>query len=110
MCDCRESNLTSMNHFVIKTICVETWKAMNCCDAPNVGLNPLGSLLIKNRPTRFNTRAAKSGSLLPPAKRQISAFAWWAYTCWNLSSSLRSAPTLSAAKKAASELAVASPL
>ncbi len=104
----QESNIPSINQLVIKTICVETWKALNVRDANNVGLNPLG-MLLDNRPNSA-TRAANLGCLQPPAKRLVETFLWWGYTCWNLSPSLRMSPTLAAARRAAAAMAATAPL
>ncbi len=90
--------------------CIEAWKCLNVTDSPLVGLNPLGNLLYNRAASQPPTRAAKSGCLLPPTKRKVQSFPWWAYTCWNKSPSLRSATTLSAAKRAATALAASAPL
>ncbi len=106
-----ESELPSINRLIIRTVCVEAWKALNFRDTPDVGLTPLGNLLLSNcAPPRSNTRAASSGCLPPPSKRPMESFPWWAYTCWNRSLPLRTAPTLAAAKRAANELAMSAPI
>ncbi len=43
-----ESELPSINRLIIRTVCVEAWKALNFRDAPDVGLTPLGNLLLSN--------------------------------------------------------------
>ncbi len=109
-----EAGLPSLNRLVIYTIAMECWRALSLRDGLNCPLNPLGTLLSPPTSTSSTirttrTRAVTSGCLLPPAKQQVQSFTWWAYTCWNSSPPLRSAQTVSAAKKAAIELAAAAP-
>ncbi len=105
-----EAGLPSINRLVIYTIAMECWRALNLRDVPNGLLNPLGNILSPPTLCSGRTRAATSGCIPPPTKFQVDSFCWWAYTCWNMSSSLRSATTVYAAKKAANELAASAPL
>ncbi len=98
-----EAGLPSLNRLVIYTIAMECWRALSLRDVPNGPLNPLGSLLAppnsdSTREKSTRTRAATSGCIPPPAKYQVSSFAWWGYTCWNSSPQLRAARTVSAAR------------
>ncbi len=109
----QEAGFTSVNRMTIYAIAMECWRALRLRDVPDGPLNPLGAIL--SPPTTTNdviprTRAATSGCLPPPTKHQVCTFTWWAHTCWNLSPMLRSATTLSAAKRAAKELAASAPL
>ncbi len=106
-----EASLPSLNRLVIYTIAMESWRALSLRDVANGPLNPLGALLSRSQshnPPR--TRAAISGCLPPPAKHLVHSFTWWGYTCWNSSPKLRAAKTVSAAKRAANELAAMAPL
>ncbi len=106
-----EAGFPSVNRLVIYTIAMECWRALNLRDVSNGPLNPLGGIL-SSTPSLCSgrTRAAKSGCIPPPTKRQVDSFCWWAYTCWNMAPSLRAATTVSAAKRAANELAATAPL
>ncbi len=110
-----EAGLFSINKMIVYSIAMECWRALTLPDVPNGPLNPLGKILS---PHPFSnslpssaprTRAAATGCLPPPAKHQVPTFIWSAYTCWNASPTLRSAPNMSAAKKAAIELANSAP-
>ncbi len=105
-----EAGFESLNRLTVYSIAMECWRALSLRDVPNGPLNPLGTVLTSNNKPYFPTRANTSGCLPPPTKYQVDAFSWWAYTCWNLSPSLRSATTLSAAKRAAKLLAEEAPL
>ncbi len=105
-----ESSIPSLNKIVIETIGIECWKALNIRDAPDLPLNPLGNLLTVNKVAVRKTRADTSNSLPPPTKIQSESFMWWAYTMWNSSLPLRSAPTLNAAKSAAVAVAATAPI
>ena len=114
-----EASFVSVNRLVIYSIAMECWRALSLRDVPDGPLNPLGKLLSPtinvndlSSPTRSRarTRAAQSGCLPPPTKFQVDSFTWWAYTCWNASPALRSATTMSAAKRAANELAASAPI
>ncbi len=106
-----EANLPSLNQLVVYTIAMECWRALSLRDIADGPLNPLGSLLKSGSSEHYmRTRAAATGCLPPPAKHQVDSFTWWGYTCWNSSPTLRAAKTLSAAKKAAIEIAMSSPL
>ena len=106
----------SLNRMTIYTIAMECWRALTLRDVPGGPLNPLGTLLSPPPDDNCDivrsscTRAATSGCIPPPAKHLVESFTWYGYTCWNSSSALRSATSISAAKRAAHELAAASPL
>ncbi len=104
-----EAGFPSVNRLVIYTIAMECWRALNLRDVSNGPLNPLGIILSPPSLCSSRTRAAKSGCIPPPTKHQVDSFCWWAYTCWNLAPSLRAAATVSAAKRAANELAASAP-
>ncbi len=111
----KESGFPSLNRMVVYTVAMECWRALSLRDVPGGPLNPLGSLLSPpdsddGPSSRSRTRAALSGCLPPPSKVQVNSFTWWAYTCWNSSPALRMATNVSAAKKAANELAALTPL
>ncbi len=110
----QEAGLPSLNRMVVYTIAMECWRALSLRDVPDGPLNPLGTLLSPPNNSAISarscTRAAQSGCLPPPAKYQVDSFTWWAYTCWNAAPALRSATTMSAAKRAATELAAAAPI
>ena len=107
-----EAGFPSLNKLVVYTIAMECWRALNLRDVPSGPLNPLGALLKNNEATVTNTRtrAVKTGCLPPPAKHQVDSFTWWGYTCWNSYLPLRTAMTVSAAKKAANEFVKSVPL
>ncbi len=106
----QEAGLTSVNRMTIYAIAMECWRALNL-RVPNGPLNPLGAILSPNLVNVVvpRTRAATSGCLPPPTKHQVCSFVWWAHVCWNMSPLLRSATTVSAAKRAAKELALSAP-
>ncbi len=104
-----ESELPSINKMVVETIATETWKALNTRDAPGLPLTPLGTLMCSGTLVG-KTRAAASGCIPPPAKKQVDSFIWWGYHMWNASIDLRNSPTLARAKQAAKALAQSSPL
>ena len=109
----KEAGLFSINKMIIYSIAMECWRALSLPDVPNGPLNPLGRILSPhpNSSSRSapHTRTASTGCLPPPAKHQVPTFIWSAYTCWNASPALRSAPNVSAAKRAAIELADSAP-
>ena len=109
----QKAGFNSVNRMVIYAIAMECWRALNLRDVSDGPLNPLGTIL--SPPTASNdvvprTRSVASGCLPPPTKKQVCTFTWWAHTCWNVSPLLRSATTLSAAKRAAKELAASAPI
>ncbi len=106
----QEAGFPSINRLVIYSIAMECWRALNLRDVSDGPLNPLGNILSPPSTCSGRTRAATSGCIPPPTKHQVDSFCWWAYTCWNLSPSLRAATTVSAAKRAANELAASAPL
>ena len=120
----QRSGMPSLNRMVVETIGAECWKALRMRDSPDLPLTPLGQLLdvssaLPPATTSYNngtcsvsvrkTRAGASGSIPPPTKIQVEAFTWWAYRLWNSSMALRTAPTLTAARSAASSAAQAVP-
>ncbi len=104
-----EAGFMSLNRLVVYSIAMECWRAVSLRDVPNGPLNPLGSILTTRSNSLSRTRAAANGCLPPPTKYQVESFSWWAYKCWNSSLSLRTATSVSAAKRAAKMLAEASP-
>ncbi len=108
-----ESNLPSINRLVIETIGVECWKALRTSDVPNGPLNPLGDILCPSSTLAMatgRTRAAATGSIAPPAKKQVASFIWGAYRAWNSNLDLRKSTTLNAAKNASASFALSSPI
>ena len=90
---------------------------------PDGTLNPLGTILspagspvlasassASSNNNSNRTRAAATGCLMPPAKRQVQSFVWRAYQVWNSNLDLRKSPTLATAKRASSNFAMVSPL
>ncbi len=108
-----EAGLFSLNKMIVYSIAMECWRALSLPDVPNGPLNPLGRILspppILTTSLAPRTRAIATGCLPPPARHQVPTFTWSAYTCWNASPALRSALTMSAAKRAATELAKTAP-
>ncbi len=109
-----EAGLISVNRLVIYSIAMECWRALSQRDVPDGPLNPLGLIMSCSNPNTNSThstrtRAAANGCLPPPTKVHVESFIWWAHICWNLSPPLRSAANVSAAKRAANELAASAP-
>lgn len=104
-----EAGFVSVNRLVIYSIAMECWRALSQCDVPHGPLNPLGLLLACPNSIPSRTRAAANGCLLPPTKFHVESFIWWAHICWNSSPLLRSAPNMSAARRAAKMLAASAP-
>ncbi len=105
----KEAGFESLNKMVVYSISMECWRALNLRDVPDGPLNPLGQILAPPMSSSARTRAAANGCLPPPTKLQTDTFIWWAHACWNASPLLRSATTMSAAKRAAKLLAEESP-
>ena len=104
-----KAGVPSVNHLIIEQLAVETWKGMNY-ESNGVRL-PIGQILCPPRiPPSRQTRASSSNCIPPPTKFKSDTFAWFAYRLWNTSPTLRLAPTLTAARKAAKELAAAAPI
>ncbi len=110
----KEAGFESLNRMIVYSIAMECWRAGNLCDVSDGPLNPLGAILFTPPPSHTNsstcTRATTRGYLPPPTKVQMDTFTWWAHTCWNASSPLRTASNVSAAKRAANELAASTPI
>ncbi len=107
----KEAGFESLNRMTVYSIAMECWRAINLRDVPNGPLNPLGRILSPSLTSNSSarTRAVASGCLPPPTKLQSDTFTWWAHICWNASPLLRSASTMSAAKRAAKLLAEEAP-
>ncbi len=107
-----EAGFESLNRMTVYSIAMECWRALNLRDVTDGPLNPLGTILLtpSNQKPVSRTRAAANGCLPPPTKYQTDTFTWWAHTCWNTSPLLRSASTVTAAKKAAKMLALEAPI
>ncbi len=104
-----KAGVPSVNHLIIEQLAVETWKGMNY-ESNGVRL-PIGQILCPPCiPPSRQTRASSSNCIPPPTKFKSDTFAWFAYRLWNTSPTLRLAPTLTAARKAAKELAAAAPI
>ena len=104
------SGLPAYNHLVIRSIAMETWKALNICDGPNGSHNPIGCML-RNEGTRSkHTRRVESGKLPPPTKKPQETFICHAVRMWNAFADLRDASTLSGARRVASTMARMAPL
>ncbi len=105
----QKAGLPSLNRLVIEQIAMECWKSMNYeC---NGSKTPIGEILCPptNRERKM-TRSTASNCLPPPTKFKTVTFAWNAYRIWNSFPPLRSALTLTGARRAAKELAESSPL
>ena len=106
----RQAGLPSLNRLVVEQIAMECLKSLNytMCDGIKT---PIGKILCPPKSEeRKMTRATASKCLPPPTKFKTTTFAWNAYRLWNSSPPLRSATTLSSARKAAKKLAESSPL
>ena len=104
------SGLPAYNHLAIRSIVMETWKALNVCDGPDGSHNPLGCML-RNEGTRSkHTRRVESGKLPPPTKKPQETFICHAVRMWNGSTDLRDASTLSGARRVAHSMVRIAPL
>ncbi len=105
-----KSKLPSLNRLTVRSMALETWKAIRVRDGPEGQPNPLGQLIgDPGHGSRF-TRAVAAGHLLPPFKCAMPTFVWYSYKIWNSYSCLREAKTLTAAKRAADAISGLVPL
>jgi hypothetical protein len=105
------AGIESANRMVVKAIAAETWSCYHSDDGKDGARNHVGSILFSDNKTATakTTRSAKTGQITVPL-RGGDTFVTHAANVWNRSVSLRAAPTKTAAKKAASDLASLSPL
>ena len=108
------TGMPALNRVVVKTILCETWKCLHSSDGPDGGLNPLGKMLSLPLPSSSSsvrvTRSISAGTLPPPLRIRADTFAWHAAKLYNDLPPLRSAPSLSAARRFAESFSSAVPL
>ena len=97
----KKSGLPSLNHFAVRSIAVEAWKAMSGINSP---YDPLQGLLGEAGSGSSRTRAAAAGHLPPPLQKAAQTFIWEAHKIWNNHRALREAKSLVAAKKVAKDM------
>ncbi len=105
-----KSSLPSLNRLTVRSLALETWKAIRIHDGPNGQPNPLGQLIGDPGNGSRPTRTVSAGHLTPPLKRAMPTFVWFSYVLWNSNACLREATTLSEAKKAAYTISEQVPL
>ncbi len=106
----KKSSLPSLNRLAVRSLALETWKAIRIRDGPGGQPNPLGRLIgDPGRGSRF-TRTVAAGHLAPPLRCAMPTFVWHSYVLWNSYSCLRDATTLPAAKRAADTISGLVPL
>ncbi len=106
----QKSSLPSLNQLTVRSLAVETWKAIKVRDGPDGLPNPLGLLVgDPGNGVRF-TRTVAAGHLAPPLKMAMPTFIWYSYMLWNSYPCLREATTLSSAKMAANTISKLVPL
>ncbi len=106
----RESGLPSLNRLIVESVALETWKGMNYTGYDGSKI-PIGDILCPPQTGEKRvTRSVTSNCIPPPTKFRADTFAWTAYLVWNSSPELRSAHTVSLARKSAKELASTCPL
>ncbi len=105
------SGLPSINRTLIKPISFEAWKCLRSCDGPGGIPNTLGEILSTSSPSLVRqTRSTSTCALPPPLQLQADMFIWFVVKLYNEFPSLRSAPSLAAAKRAAESISSAAPL
>ncbi len=97
------TGLPSINRLLVKGIAVECWRAIN-------ESTPLGAVITGGHMASRLTRMGASNKLPPPFKFPKDSMAWHAVRLWNMHDELRSAPSLSCARKVAAKIASACPL
>ncbi len=105
-----KSSLPSLNRLTVRSLALETWKAIRIRDGPSGRPNPLGELIGDPGHGSRLTRTVAAGHLTPPLKCAMPTFVWFSYVLWNSYSCLREATTLSDAKKAADTISELVPL
>ena len=107
-----QAGMPSLNRLIVEQIAVEAWKGMNY--ESNGSKIPIGQILCPtpSSPSKSlrQTRARTAKCIPPPTKFKCDTFAWHAYRLWNESPPLRSATTLSDARRAAKKLAALAPI
>ena len=103
----KKTGLISLNHMVIKSVCLEAWKALKlgCPER-----DPLTSLLVPSVMGDRVTRRVTDSKLPPPLKRAARTFIWEAYQTWNSFPNLRNAKSEEEAKRVCRTVASLSPL
>ena len=104
------SNLPSLNRLTVRSLALETWKAIRVRDGPGGAANPLGGQIGDPGSGSRSTRATTAGLLPPPAGKASESLVWRAYSLWNSCAELREASSLSLAKRAADRLAANAPI
>ncbi len=106
----QESSLPSLNKLTVRSLALETWKAIRVRDGPGGRPNPLGHLIGDPGQGSRLTRTVAADHLLPPLKCAMPTFVWYSYLIWNTYPCLREAKTLLAAKRAADTISELVPL
>ncbi len=106
----QKSSLPSLNRLTVRSMALETWKAIRVRDGPGGQPNPLGQLIGDPGQGSRVTRAVSAGHLLPPLKCAMPTFVWYSYVIWNSHSCLREANTITEAKRAADAISKLVPL
>jgi hypothetical protein len=96
---------------VVKAIAAKTWSCYHSKHGQDGSRNHVSSILFTSNKTATakTTRSARTGQI-PVPPRGGGTFVTYAANVWNRLTTLRTAPTKAAAKKAASDLANLSPL
>ncbi len=97
------ASLPSLNRLLVKGIAIECWRAINMS-------TPLGDMISGGHKASRPTRMTTSNKLPPPFKFPRDSMAWHAVQLWNCHEELRSAHTLSGAKRVAARIAAVCPL
>jgi hypothetical protein len=106
------AGIESANRMVVKAIAAKTWSCYHSKDGQDGSRNHVGSILFTNNKTATakTTRSARTGQIPVPPRGGGDTVVTYAANVWNRLTTLRTAPTKAAAKKAASDLANLSPL
>ena len=94
-----KAGMPSANELIIRTICLEAWKAFGSTDGGDGQRNPIGSILFASWDTR-PLRSSAAGEVRVPLRGE-NTFVRHAAEIWNKLPDLRDASTLGAARKVA---------
>ncbi len=100
------TGLPSANRLAIKSTAIEAWKALG----PGATSNDDPLITLFGPTVCSNTRASTAGLLGPATRLPFDTFVNAATMIWNKYPLLRTAPTLTAAKKIATDIALAAPI
>ena len=102
-----QTGIPSLNRAAVRAVAVEAWKAATRFNGLS---DPLADLLGKPGSMVRSTRAASASHLPPPLPAHAKTFVWEAFKLWNGHESLRTAPSLAAAKRVAVSIATKCPI